>query len=183
MDEDRFSISADDLYRRLGSVAAPVVVDVRRAPAYDADDRVIVGAVCCAPDEVAEWAHDHADRRPVVIYCVDGHEVSQQGAETLRGAGIDARYLAGGIGAWVERVLPPCFSIAEKGYRGSLSDRALRLSPKCKDPLGSSEPHGSPRSSSSAGRTGEFSYVCGRLRILTAGPLRVFALIIDGIRQ
>jgi rhodanese-related sulfurtransferase len=93
MDEGRFSISADDLYRRLGTAAAPLVVDVRRTPAYDADDRVIVGAVRCAPDEVAEWAHKHADRRLVVTYCVHGHEVSQQAAETLRGVGIDARYL------------------------------------------------------------------------------------------
>jgi rhodanese-related sulfurtransferase len=105
MDEGRFSISADDLYRRLGTAAAPLVVDVRRTAAYDADDRVIVGAVRCAPDEVAEWAHKHADR-PVVTCCVHGHEVSQEAAETLRGVGIDARYLAGGIGAWVERNLP-----------------------------------------------------------------------------
>lgn len=106
MDEGRFSISADDLYRRLGTAAALLVVDVPRTPAYDADDRVIVDAVRCAPDEVAEWAHKHADRRSVVTYCVHGHEVSQQAAETLRGVGIDARYLAGGIGAWVERNLP-----------------------------------------------------------------------------
>ena len=105
MDEGRFSISADYLCRCLGTAAAPLAVDVRRTAAYDADDRVIVGAVRCAPDEVAEWAHKHADR-PVVTCCVHGHEVSQQAAETLRGVGIDARYLAGGIRAWVERNLP-----------------------------------------------------------------------------
>jgi hypothetical protein len=36
MDEGRFSISADDLYQRLGSAAAPVVIDARRAPAFEA---------------------------------------------------------------------------------------------------------------------------------------------------
>jgi hypothetical protein len=32
MDECRFSISADDLYQRLGSAAAPIVIDARGAP-------------------------------------------------------------------------------------------------------------------------------------------------------
>jgi hypothetical protein len=31
MDEGRFSISADDLDQRLGSAAAPIVIDARRA--------------------------------------------------------------------------------------------------------------------------------------------------------
>ena len=34
MDEGRFSISADNLYQRLGSAAAPIVIDVRRVPAF-----------------------------------------------------------------------------------------------------------------------------------------------------
>jgi len=33
------------LYQSLGNAAAPIVVDVRRAPAFDADDRMIVGAI------------------------------------------------------------------------------------------------------------------------------------------
>jgi rhodanese-related sulfurtransferase len=106
MDEGRFSISADDLYRRLGTAAAPLILDVRRRPAYDDDDRVVVGSVRCAPDEIADWGRDPADGRPVVAYCVHGHEVSQNAAETLRGLSIDARYLAGGIGAWIEQNLP-----------------------------------------------------------------------------
>ncbi len=42
MDEGRFSISADDLYQRLGSAAAPIVIDARRAPALEADERMVV---------------------------------------------------------------------------------------------------------------------------------------------
>jgi rhodanese-related sulfurtransferase len=107
MDEDRFSISTDDLYRRLGTAAAPLVLDVRRVPAYDDDDRiVVVGSVRCAPDDIADWGRQRADGRPVVAYCVHGPEVSHSAAETLRGLGIDARYLAGGIGAWAEQNLP-----------------------------------------------------------------------------
>ena len=77
MDEDRFSISADSLYQRLGTARAPVVIDVRRAPAYDADDRVIIGSIRCPPEDIPEWARGRSDSRPVVLYCVHGHQVSQ----------------------------------------------------------------------------------------------------------
>jgi rhodanese-related sulfurtransferase len=106
MDEGRFTISVDTLYQSLGNAAAPIVVDVRRAPAFDADDRIIVGAIRCAPDQIVAWQRDRPDMRSVVVYCVHGHEVSQGAAETLRGLGIDAQYLAGGIAAWVEQDLP-----------------------------------------------------------------------------
>lgn len=106
MDEGRFSISAQDLYRRLGTTASPIVLDVRRGPAYEADERIIVGALRCPPDEVAGWARQGSGNRPVVAYCVHGHEVSQSAAETLRGLGRDAHYLAGGIAGWLEQGLP-----------------------------------------------------------------------------
>jgi rhodanese-related sulfurtransferase len=106
MDKDRFSISADDLYQRLGSAAAPIVIDARRAPAFEADERMVIGAIRVNPEELAAWWHGRTDSRPVVVYCVQGHEASQGAAEALRGLGSDARYLAGGIGAWVERNLP-----------------------------------------------------------------------------
>jgi len=38
--------------------------------------------------------------RPVVCYCVCGHEVSQGASEELRRLGIDARYLEGGTDGW-----------------------------------------------------------------------------------
>lgn len=66
------------------------------ASAFDADDRVIAGSVRCAPDDIPDLGRDRADGWPVVTYCVHGHEVSQNAAETLRRLGIDARYLAGG---------------------------------------------------------------------------------------
>jgi hypothetical protein len=106
VDEGRFSISADDLHQRFGTVAVPVVVDARRAPAFEAHERMVVGAIRCNPEEIAAWRHGRTDCRPVVGYCVHGHEVSQRATEKLRGLGIDARYLAGGIGACVELNLP-----------------------------------------------------------------------------
>ena len=45
MDQGRFSISAQALHDRLGAAAAPLVIDVRRAAAFDADDRMLIAAV------------------------------------------------------------------------------------------------------------------------------------------
>jgi hypothetical protein len=50
MDEGRFSISADDLYQSLGSAAAPIVIGVRRAPVFEAVERMIVGAINRRPE-------------------------------------------------------------------------------------------------------------------------------------
>ena len=39
------TISTKELYAQLGTAAAAVVVDARKRDAFDADDRLIVGAV------------------------------------------------------------------------------------------------------------------------------------------
>ena len=106
MDEGRFSISAASLYARLGTAAAPVLIDVRRAGAFDADERMLIAAVRRDPADVAQWAAHLRVDKTVVVYCAHGQEVSQQTAVALRGIGLDARYLEGGIGAWAERGLP-----------------------------------------------------------------------------
>jgi len=106
MDDSRFSISAPKLYARLGVAQAPVVIDVRRASAFDADATMLIGAIRRAPDGVECWC-DTLDRAVAVIaYCTHGGEVSQQTAATLRGAGWDARYLQGGIDEWAAQGLP-----------------------------------------------------------------------------
>ena len=107
MDEGRFSISAQALYDRLGTAAAPRVIDVRRAAAFEADDRMLIAAVRREPGEVGQWGRDLRPDRPVVVYCVHGQEVSQQTAVALRGIGLDAAYLEDGITGWAER-LPKC---------------------------------------------------------------------------
>ena len=66
MDGGRFSISADVLSQRIGA-AAPIVIDSRRAPAFDADGWIIVGGICCPPNEMAAWQRDRTDNLPVVV--------------------------------------------------------------------------------------------------------------------
>ena len=46
---DGRSISPHTLYARLGTAAAPIILDVRRAEAFGADATMIIGAVRRTP--------------------------------------------------------------------------------------------------------------------------------------
>lgn len=115
MDHSRFSISAPDLYARLGTASAPVVIDVRRQPAFDAGETLLAGSIRGLPDDIGAWGAQMPEGQSVVVYCVHGHEVSQSAASTLRARGIDARYLAGGIAQWNEHGLPMRKNFAMSG--------------------------------------------------------------------
>jgi len=100
--ESPASISSRDLSGLLVSASAPLIVDVRRAAAFDTDSQMLVSAQRGAPDRVAEWGQQIPVGQLVVVYCVRGHEVSQTVAAALRDAGCDARYVEGGIIGWAE---------------------------------------------------------------------------------
>jgi rhodanese-related sulfurtransferase len=106
MDGNLLSVSAAELYTRLGTASAPMLVDVRREDAFDADDRLIIGAARHAPGEVDRWSRELPVGRTLVTYCSHGGDVSQGVAKTLRAAGVKAIYLEGGISAWQEMKLP-----------------------------------------------------------------------------
>jgi rhodanese-related sulfurtransferase len=99
-------VSPLDLYARLGTAAAPVLIDVRRREAFDADGRMILGALRRTPQDLERWLSELPAGRPVVAYCVHGHEVSQGVAAALARSGVQAAYLEGGISAWKEQGLP-----------------------------------------------------------------------------
>ena len=102
---DTVSIDSRSLYATLGSSAAPVILDVRRAVAFDADPHVIAAAL--RPDgDLAAFAARVAPGKAVVAYCVKGHEVGQDAARTLAAAGFRSTYLEGGIEAWRAAGLP-----------------------------------------------------------------------------
>ena len=130
--EGRFSISPQALYVRLGTELAPIVVDVRRSPAFEADDTVIVGAVRRLPEEVDHWRSGLPEGRSVVVYCAHGQEVSQNTAAALRAAGSDACYLEHGIAGWAELGLPRRRKLgagaARMGHPRAAQNRSDRLS-------------------------------------------------------
>jgi rhodanese-related sulfurtransferase len=90
------SISPAELNALLGRADRPLLLDVRKPEAFAASDRLLPGAVHCAPADVAARARD-LPPRDAVVYCVYGHHVSQDAARTLRAAGWNARWLEGGI--------------------------------------------------------------------------------------
>ncbi len=106
MDGQIQSISSDQLYSKLGTAAAPILVDVRTVDAFNSDDRMIVGAVRYDAKDGLQWLAKLPRHRAVVAYCAHGREISQAVAAAFRGAGVDAVHLDGGIAAWQSRHLP-----------------------------------------------------------------------------
>src|SRR5947209_19909257 len=93
------SISVQELRAALQTNDAPLVIDVRRPPAFQASTQMIRGALRRDPALVTTWAGSLPSRSSVVVYCVRGHEVSQEAAHALTTCGIAARFLAGGLDA------------------------------------------------------------------------------------
>ena len=81
-------------------VGTAMLLDVRRAGVYEQARAEIPGARWRDPAMVADWAGELPAERAVIVYCVYGHEVGRATALRLRAAGVNARYLAGGIDAW-----------------------------------------------------------------------------------
>jgi rhodanese-related sulfurtransferase len=100
------SISRSELYAKIGTPSAPIVVDVRPDADVEASDRLVVSASLQSPDRVELWARELPRDRLIVLYCVDGREVSQTAAATLRALGLNAVYLERGFEDWVRIGLP-----------------------------------------------------------------------------
>lgn len=78
----------------------PLLLDVRRKRVYEKSTVVLPGAEWRDPDRVADSCDSIRKDRPVVVYCIYGHEVGRSTAPALRARGVDARVLDGGITAW-----------------------------------------------------------------------------------
>src|SRR5712691_11537074 len=111
MEQTLSSIAPAELYARLGTAAAPTVVDVRRRADFATAGELIISAYHRDPDEVEQWRKDLPRGRQVVVHCVHGHEVSQSVATAPRAAGVDAAYLQDSSAGWTPRSLPTCSSI------------------------------------------------------------------------
>jgi rhodanese-related sulfurtransferase len=113
MDTVSPAITPVELHHRLGTSAAPLIIDVRRREAFSADSALIAGATWRDPFAVVDWQKYLPRHRPVVVYCVAGHEISRNAAEALRNAGVDARWLEGGIEAWKKMQAPTLRKLSE----------------------------------------------------------------------
>jgi superoxide dismutase, Fe-Mn family len=81
-------------------VAGAVLLDVRRAGVFAQAQHMLPGAQWRDPALVAQWAPELPQDRPVLVYCIYGHEVGRATALRLHAAGVQARFLQGGIDEW-----------------------------------------------------------------------------------
>ena len=95
------AITPIELKQRLAAFPPPTLVDVRRQPAFDEDrGKSSPARSGSLPEAVETWAAAIEPWRPVVVYCVRGHEVGQGACAALRARGLDARYRRGRPRAW-----------------------------------------------------------------------------------
>ncbi|MES2951009.1 MAG: chromate resistance protein ChrB domain-containing protein [Pseudomonadota bacterium] len=90
------SISPLAFNARQGRSDTPLVLDVRRQARFDESPRLLAGAQRCAPEDVAALAASRPAGE-VLVYCVYGHNVSEEAAAALQAAGWRAQPIAGGI--------------------------------------------------------------------------------------
>ena len=90
------SISPEDFNARLGRAGTPLVLDVRRQARFDESPRLLACAQRCAPEGVAALGASRPAGQ-VLVYCVYGHNVSEEAAAMLQAAGWHANTIAGGI--------------------------------------------------------------------------------------
>ena len=92
------SISAAQLLQSLGASEPPLVIDVRRKERFFESPFLLKGALRRDPEQVQKWKENLPQAASIVVYCVHGHEVSQNVASAL-----GAHYLEGGNEAWRNR--------------------------------------------------------------------------------
>ncbi len=92
---DALGASHDELLQ------AAHVLDVRRAAIFEQAESLIPGAVWRDPQAVGDWGAGLPQSEPVLVYCIYGHEVGRATAMRLHAAGVQARFLRGGLDGWI----------------------------------------------------------------------------------
>jgi Fe-Mn family superoxide dismutase len=98
--DDLPSIAAEDVRAMMESGTRVQLLDVRPKHYTARSHEMIDGAVWRDPERIEEWVGTLSKTEPVVTLCVYGFHIGCETAATLRKAGFDARYMAGGHYAW-----------------------------------------------------------------------------------
>ena len=94
------SISAEEVRELLTSGTPVQIIDTRPKHYTSKAQDIMQGAVWRDPERLDEWIGTLSKTEPVVTFCVYGFHIGCGTASTLRKAGFDARYMAGGHFAW-----------------------------------------------------------------------------------
>jgi Fe-Mn family superoxide dismutase len=94
------SVSVEEVKRMIAEGTPVQVIDTRPRHYSTRAQDMVEGAVWRDPERVDEWIGELSKTDPVVTFCVYGFHIGCETAATLRKAGLDARYMAGGHFAW-----------------------------------------------------------------------------------
>ncbi len=94
------SISVDEVREMLQSGTSVQIIDTRPKHYTTKAQDIMEGAVWRDPERLDDWIGTLSKTEPVVTFCVYGFHIGCETASTLRKAGFDARYMAGGHYAW-----------------------------------------------------------------------------------
>jgi rhodanese-related sulfurtransferase len=113
------SIKSDKLARLIGTASAPVIIDVRTQEDFEADPRLIPGAVKRSHQTVSDWGRAYAGKS-IIVVCHHGAKLSEGTAAWLRQLGADAIALEGGFVEWETAKLPlvPVAKIPQRDAEG-----------------------------------------------------------------
>jgi rhodanese-related sulfurtransferase len=100
MDTVSKSISPLTLASAVGSRAAPLLIDVRKAEAFTESEYFLPGSIRWDYNAGAPMPAELAGAKRAVAYCVKGAEVGINGAALLAKANLDSAYLEGGLRDW-----------------------------------------------------------------------------------
>jgi Fe-Mn family superoxide dismutase len=94
------SISVEEVSAMLKSGTPVQIIDTRPRHYTTKAQDIMEGAVWRDPERMDDWIDTLSKTEPVVTFCVYGFHIGCETASTLRKAGFDARYMAGGHFAW-----------------------------------------------------------------------------------
>jgi len=94
------SITVEEVQAMLDAGTPVQIIDTRPPHYTTRAQDMMEGAVWRDPERVDEWIGELSKTTPVVTFCVYGFHIGCETARTLRKAGFDARFMAGGHYAW-----------------------------------------------------------------------------------
>lgn len=94
------AVSVEDVQAMLRAGARVQIIDTRPRHYVTKAHDMMAGAVWRDPERLDQWIGELSKSEPVVTFCVYGFHIGCETAASLRKAGFDARYMAGGHYAW-----------------------------------------------------------------------------------
>jgi len=94
------AVSVEEVKAMLDAGTAVQIIDTRPRHYSSKAQDIMKEATWRDPERVDEWIGELSKTEPVVTFCVYGFHIGCETAATLRKAGFDARYMAGGHFAW-----------------------------------------------------------------------------------